>query len=64
MATTTKVLIQLPVSLKERLDAMKVQGYTASGFIRALLEKEFAAQSKYKKKGSVKHGKDKTIGRG
>lgn len=47
----TKVLVQLPVSLKEKLDAMKVKGYTASGFIRALLEKEFASQAKPKRKG-------------
>ncbi|MBA3965929.1 MAG: hypothetical protein H0X47_09155 [Nitrospirales bacterium] len=52
MAIVTKVLIQLPVSMKKKLDALKVQGYTASGFIRALLEKEFAAQLKPKKKGA------------
>lgn len=51
MATMTKVLIRLPVSLKKKLDALKVQGYTTNGFIRALLEKEFATQSKPKKKG-------------
>ena len=47
--TTTKVLIQLPVSMKKKLDAMKAQGYTASGFIRALLEREF---NHPKKKGA------------
>ena len=41
MPAMTKVLIQLPIPLKEKLDAMKAQGYTASGFIRALLEREF-----------------------
>jgi len=35
-----KVLIQLPVSLKEQLDALRTQGYTASGYIRSLLERE------------------------
>ena len=46
MATMTKVLIHLPVSMKAKLDAMKAQGYTASGFVRALLEKEFAKPQK------------------
>jgi hypothetical protein len=36
----TKVLIQLPTDLKAKLDALRSQGYTASGFIRALLERE------------------------
>jgi hypothetical protein len=40
MATMTKMLIHLPVPLKAKLDALKSQGYTASGFIRALLERE------------------------
>ena len=35
-----RVLIQLPTDLKAKLDALKAQGYTASGFIRALLERE------------------------
>ena len=48
MATMTKMLIQLPVPLKKKLDSLKIQGYTASGFIRALLEKEFASQPKKK----------------
>jgi mannitol/fructose-specific phosphotransferase system IIA component len=34
------VFIQLPKTLKVKLDALKAQGYTASGFIRALLERE------------------------
>lgn len=49
MTTMTKVLIQLPKPLKAKLDSLKAEGYTASGFIRVLLEKEFA--SKPKKKG-------------
>ena len=44
----TKLLIHLPVSLKKKLDALKAQGYTASGFVRFLLEREF---SQPKKKG-------------
>jgi hypothetical protein len=41
MATMTTLLIHLPVTMKRQLDALKAQGYTASGFIRALLEREF-----------------------
>ena len=44
----TKLLIHLPVSLKRKLDALKAEGYTASGYIRALLEREL---SQPKKKG-------------
>lgn len=36
----TKVLIRLPVSLKAQLDALRTQGYTVSGYIRSLLERE------------------------
>ncbi|MBI3357589.1 MAG: hypothetical protein HY038_12650 [Nitrospirae bacterium] len=36
----TKVLVSMPESLKAKLDALRVQGYTASGFIRAVLERE------------------------
>lgn len=35
------LLIRLPDDLKRRLDAKRTEGYTASGFIRALLEREF-----------------------
>ena len=35
------VLIQLPQPLKAKLDALRRQGTTASGFIRNLLEREF-----------------------
>ena len=35
-----RVLIQLPTDLKAKLDALRDQGYTASGYIRALLERE------------------------
>ncbi len=35
-----RVLIQLPTELKAKLDSLRSQGYTASGFIRALLERE------------------------
>ncbi len=35
-----RLTIQLPTPLKRKLDALRSQGYTASGFIRALLERE------------------------
>ncbi len=35
-----KMLIQVPVPIKRKLDALRSQGYTASGYIRAVLEKE------------------------
>ena len=36
-----RILIQVPRPLKAQLDALRQQGTTASGFIRALLEREF-----------------------
>lgn len=36
-----RVLIQLPESLKVKLDAKRRQGTTASGLIRHLLEQHF-----------------------
>jgi hypothetical protein len=35
-----RLLIQVPVPLKAKLDALRGQGYTASGYVRALLERE------------------------
>jgi len=35
-----RVLIQLPTNLKAKLDGLRREGYTASGYIRALLERE------------------------
>ena len=37
-----KVLIHLPASLKAKLDAKRGEGYTISGYVRTLLEKELA----------------------
>ncbi len=36
-----RLLIQVPDQLKVRLDALRSQGTTASGFIRWLLEEHF-----------------------
>lgn len=44
-----KVLIQVPQPIKEKLDGLRTQGYTTSGFIRALLERELGQTSKLKK---------------
>ncbi len=54
MATMTTLLIHLPVTMKRQLDALKAQGYTASGFIRALLEREL------NQKEETKHGRHST----
>jgi hypothetical protein len=42
MAKLVRIVIQLPLDLKTRLDGLKQQGYTTSGFIRAMLERELA----------------------
>lgn len=42
MGKLVRVVIQLPIELKNQLDLLKQQGYTASGYIRAVLEREFA----------------------
>ena len=44
-----RVLIQLPKGLKAKLDGLRSKGYTASGYIRALLERELKQP---KKKGA------------
>jgi len=36
-----RLLIQVPVPLKAKLDALRQDGITASGFIRYLLEEHF-----------------------
>ena len=47
----TKLLVHLPEALKAKLDAKRIEGFTASGYIRALLERELnqpAAKSSQK----------------
>ena len=41
--------IQLPRSLKAKLDALRQQGTTSSGFIRSLVEREFRQATTAKK---------------
>ncbi len=36
-----KLLVHLPAPLKAKLDGLRAQGTTASGFIRFLLEEHF-----------------------
>lgn len=42
MPKLVRIVIQLPIDLKTKLDSLKLQGYTTSGFIRAMLERELA----------------------
>ena len=42
MPNLVRIVIQLSVNLKTQLDNLKQQGYTTGGFIRAMLEQEFA----------------------
>ncbi len=44
MPRLVRIVIQLPQELKSRLDELKQKGYTASGFIRAVLERELAKE--------------------
>ena len=36
-----RIIIQLTPVLKRKLDALRARGYTASGYIRSLLQREF-----------------------
>ena len=54
MAKLVRIVIQLPVELKEQLDALKQQGYTTSGFIRATLERELSKLNIRQESGTCK----------
>ncbi len=46
----TRIQVQLPLALKHKLDALRAQGYTAAGYIRAVLERELnQVQAKHQK---------------
>jgi mannitol/fructose-specific phosphotransferase system IIA component len=45
-----RLLIQLPPALKAKLDALRAHGTTASGFIRALVERELQAPARLARK--------------
>lgn len=44
-----RILIQVPQSLKAQLDALRANGTTASGYIRAMLEREMKQTPKHQK---------------
>ncbi len=46
-----RMLIQVPESLKAKLDALRDQGTTASGFVRWLLEQHFKQTAATARKG-------------
>ena len=46
-----RVIIQLPSSLKRKLEALRLHGTTASGFIRWLLEEHFKQAQGTERKG-------------
>ncbi len=46
-----RILVQVPVSLKAKLDALRTQGYTAAGFIRHVLERELSRPTMKGRKG-------------
>ncbi|MGD9728511.1 MAG: hypothetical protein AB7V39_19255 [Nitrospiraceae bacterium] len=46
-----RLLIQVPEPIKARLDALRQEGTTASGFIRHLLEQRFSQDVVTSKKG-------------
>jgi len=54
-----RLLIQLPAPLKAKLDALRMQGYTASGFIRSLLERELQTTGRNRER-TVSHGTGRT----
>ena len=37
---SVKVLIQMPATVKQQLDALRKHGYTMSGYIRSLIERD------------------------
>ena len=46
-----RVIIQLPVALKRKLDALRGQGYTAAGYVRNVLEQHFEQAQGTEQKG-------------
>ena len=46
-----RIVISLPDGLKRKLDAVRKQGYSVAGYIRALLERELNQPMTNKKGG-------------
>lgn len=40
------IVIPIPDPLKAKLDALRIQGYTINGYVRAVLERELADKPK------------------
>ncbi len=53
-----RLLLHLPLPIKGKLDALRREGYTASGFIRALLERELETHTHHGQR-AVTNGKTK-----
>ena len=51
-AKMTKVLIHVPQDLKKRLDSKRREGYSLSGFVRGVLERELNPSTSKVKKGA------------
>lgn len=47
----TKMLVHLPEELKKRLDSKRSQGYSLSGYVRALVERDLNPSVAKGKKG-------------
>lgn len=45
MARYIRIVVQLPAEVKQQLDALRSEGYSASGFIRAAVERALATRS-------------------
>lgn len=52
-----KMLIQVPEPVKVQLDALRAEGYTATGYIRALLEQDLKARREAKLRPAIKRAK-------
>ena len=50
-----RMLIQIPKPVKDKLDALRRKGYTASGYVRFLLERELDAVNIDGQKKEVNH---------
>ena len=52
-----RLMIQLPPTLKQKLDSLRGQGYTTSGYIRALLERELGQSTFMKSQRTNRKGR-------
>ena len=59
-----RMIVSLPEPFKAKLDALRAQGYTASGFIRSVLERELKHAPATGQKGPMTHGTKGASGSG